>query len=179
MLGNLGIRREDPDYYAVSVMNYILGGGGFSSRLMQSIRDEKGLAYDVRSFFAAQKESGYYQISLQTKNESANTALDEIITQIKRITAEPVSDEELSEAKSFLTGSFLRRLDTNRKIADFFAAVEFFALGLDYRAKYPGYINAVTKEDVLRVARKYLSAEQYILVVVADQKKAGLHYPEK
>lgn len=179
MLGNLGIRREDPDYYAVSVMNYILGGGGFSSRLMQSIRDEKGLAYDVRSFFAARKESGYYQISLQTKNESANTAFDEIITQVKRITAEPVSDEELSEAKSFLTGSFMRRLDTNRKIADFFAAVEFYSLGLNYRTKYPDYINAVTKEDVLRVARKYLSAEQYILVVVADQKKAGLQYPEK
>ncbi|MDQ7787855.1 MAG: pitrilysin family protein [Thermodesulfovibrionales bacterium] len=179
MLGNLGIRREDPDYYAVSVMNYILGGGGFSSRLMRSIRDEKGLAYDVQSFFAAQKESGYYQISLQTKNESANTALAEIITQVKRITAEPVSDEELSEAKSFLTGNFLRRLDTNRKIADFFAAVEFYALGLDYRTNYPGYINAVTKEDILRVARKYLSAEQYVLAVVADQKKAGLQYPEK
>lgn len=176
VLGNVGIRREDPDYYAVSVMNYIFGGGGFSSRLMQSIRDEKGLAYDVRSIFSARKDSGYYQISLQTKNESAKVALEEVIAQIQRIMAEPVSDEELSEAKSFLTGSFMRRLDTNRKIADFFAAAEFYSLGLDFRKRYPDYINAVTKEDVLRVARKYLSADRYVLVVVGNQKKANLKY---
>jgi zinc protease len=174
IIGNLGIQRDNPDYYVVSVMNYILGGGGFSSRLMQSIRDEKGLAYDVHSLFTARKEKGYYQIGLQTKNESANTALDEVINQVKRITTEPVSDQELSEAKAYLTGSFRRRLDTNRKIADFFAMVEFYNLGLDYITKYPDYINAITKEDVLRVAQQYLSAERYVLVVVANLKKANL-----
>lgn len=76
--------------------------------------------------------------------------------------------------KPILTGSFPRRLDTNRKIADFLASVEFYDLGLDYAAKYPVYINAVTKDDVLRVARKYLTAENYALVVVADQKKTKL-----
>jgi zinc protease len=174
IIGNLGIQRDNPDYYAVSVMNYILGGGGFSSRLMQSIRDEKGLAYDVHSFFTAQKERGYYQIGLQTKNESANTALDEVMKQVKKITTEQVSDQELSDAKAYLTGSFRRRLDTNRKIADFSAMVEFYTLGLDYITKYPDYINAITKEDVLRVAQKYLSAEDYVLVVVANLKKTNL-----
>jgi zinc protease len=176
IIGNLGLQRDHPDYYAVSVMNYIFGGGGFSSRLMQAIRDEKGLAYDVHSFFAAQKEKGSYQIGLQTKNESANTALDEIIKQVKKITTELVLDQELSDAKSYLTGSFRRRLDTNRKIADFFAMVEFYNLGLNYITKYPDYINAVSKEDVLRVARKYLSAEEYVLVVVANLKKTNLQY---
>ena len=176
ILGNLGISRDNPDYYAVSVMNYILGGGGFSSRLMQSIRDEMGLAYDVHSFFTAYKEEGIFQIGVQTKNESANTAIDEILKQIERIRKEDVSDQELSDAKSYLTGSFPRKLDTNRKIADFFAAVEFYNLSLDYIKKYPYYINSVTKDDVLRVARKYLDPENYVLVVVANQKKAKLKY---
>lgn len=176
ILGNLGISRHDPDYYAVLVMNYILGGGGFSSRLMSSVRDKMGLAYDVHSFFSANNEEGAFQVGLQTKNESANTAISEVLQQIERIRREEVSDEELSEAKSYLTGSFPRRLDTSRKIADFLASVEFFHLGLDYATKYPEYINAVTKEDVRRVAKKYLTPEHYILVVVADQKKAELKY---
>ena len=176
MLGNLGISRDNPDYYAVSVMNYILGGGGFSSRLMQSIRDEMGLAYDVHSFFTAGKEEGIFQVGIQTKNESANTAIDEILKQIGRIRKESVSDQELSDAKSYLTGSFSRRLDTNRKIVDFLASVEFYNLGLDYVEKYPNYINSVTKDDVLRVAQKYLAPENYVLVVVANQKKAKLKF---
>ncbi len=174
ILGHIGISRENPDFYAVSVMNYILGGGGFSSRLMQSIRDTMGLAYDVHSFFAASKVSGTFQVGVQTKNESAHVAIDEIRRQIERMRRESVSDEELSEAKSYLTGSFPRRLDTNRKIADFLATVEFYHLGMDYATKYADYINAVTKEDVLRVAQKYLDPENDILVIVANQKKTSL-----
>ena len=79
IFGNIGISRDNPDYYAVSVMNYILGGGGFSSRMMQSIRDKMGLAYDVHSFFAAYRDTGFFQAGLQTKNETANTAVDEMI----------------------------------------------------------------------------------------------------
>jgi len=176
VLGNPGINRNNPDFYAVSVMNYILGGGGFSSRLMQSVREEKGLAYDVHSFFAAQKDAGHFEIGVQTKNESANVTIEDIIRQINRMRYEEVSDEELSEAKSYLTGSFPRKLDTSRKIADFLASVEFYDLGLDYVEKYPAYINAVTKNDVLRVAKKYLDADNFTLVVVADQEKAKLKY---
>jgi zinc protease len=176
ILGHIGISRNDPDYYAVSVMNYIFGGGGFSSRLMQSIRDEKGLAYDVGSFFSLNKEKGTFQIEVQTKNESAGLVISEIVKQMKRILKEEISDEELADAKSYLTGSFKRRLDTNRKIADFLALVEFYNLGFDYIEKYPIYINSITKEDILRVARKYLNSENYVLVVIANQKKAALKY---
>lgn len=176
ILGHLGISRDNPDYYAISVMNYILGGGGFSSRLMQTIRDEMGLAYDVNSFFTSNKERGLFQIEVQTKNESANSVISEILNQIKKMRKELVSDEELSDAKSYLTGSFPRRLDTNRKIADFLASVEFYNLGLDYAEKYPAYINSITKEDISRVAQKYLDPENFALVVVANQKKASLKY---
>ncbi len=176
LLGGPGISRDNPDYYALCVMNYILGGGGFSSRLMQSVRDKMGLAYDIHSLFVPYKEGGFFQVVLQTKNESANTAIGEILKQIGKIKTEKVSDEELSDAKSYLTGSFPRRLDTNRKIADFLAFVEFYDLGLDYALRYPDYINSVTADDVLRVARKYLTEENYVLAVVADQKKTMLKY---
>jgi zinc protease len=95
---------------------------------------------------------------------------------MKRIQKEEVSDDELADAKSYLTGSFMRRLDTNRKIADFLALVEFYNLGFDYIVQYPVYINSVTKKDILRVAKKYLNSENYVLVVVANQKKAALKY---
>ncbi len=176
IIGHLGVSRDNPDYYALSVMNYILGGGGLSSRLMQKIRDDMGLAYDVHSFFMPNKEKGAFQAGAQTKNESANTVIAELLKQIEMIREEAVSDQELADAKSYLTGSFPRRLETSRKIADFLANVEFYNLGLDYAEKYPLYINAATKEDVLRVAKKYLDPENFVLIVVADQEKAGIKH---
>jgi len=174
ILGHIGISRDNPDYYAVSVMNYILGGGGFASRLMQNLREEKGLVYDIHSFFSANKYGGSFQVGLQTKNESANTSIEEILKEIKRIREAPVTDAELSDAKAFLTGSFPMRIETSSRIANFLVAVEYYGLGIDYIDKYPVYINSVTKEDVLRVAKKYLDPENFVLVVVADQEKAGL-----
>ncbi|MBI5848543.1 MAG: insulinase family protein [Nitrospirae bacterium] len=176
IIGHLGISRDNPDYYAVSVMNYILGGGGFASRLMDNIRDNKGLAYDVHSFFSASRFSGSFQAGLQTKNESANAAIDEVLREMERIKAEPVSDRELQDAKSYLTGSFPLRIDSNSKIAGFALAVEFNSLGMDYVDKYPSLINAVTQEDILRVAKKYLDTKNYVLVVIGNLEKAKLKY---
>lgn len=176
ILGHLGISRDNPDYYAVSVMNYILGGGGFASRLVDNIRDNKGLAYDVHSYFSASKFSGSFQAGLQTKNESANAAIDELLREMERIRTEPVSDKELQDAKSYLTGSFPLRIDSNSKIAGFVLAVEFNNLGLDYVDKFPSLINAVSQEDILRVAKKYLDTKNYVLVVVANMEKTKLKY---
>ncbi|RJQ22391.1 MAG: insulinase family protein [Nitrospiraceae bacterium] len=174
ILGHAGVSRDNPDYYAVSVMNYILGGGGFESRLMQNVREEKGLAYDIHSFFDANRYGGLFEVGVQTKNESANTAIEEILREIKGIRNSFVSDAELSDAKSFLVGSFPLRFETGQRIANFLVAVEYYGLGPDYIDKYSSYINSVTKEDVLRVATKYLDPENFVLVVVADQKKAAL-----
>jgi len=176
ILGHLGLSRDNPDYYAVMVMNYILGGGGFASRLMDNIRDNKGLAYDVHSFFSASKFSGSFRAGLQTKNESANAAIDEVLREMERMRTEPVSDRELQDAKSYLTGSFPLRIDSNSKIAGFVLAVEFNSLGLDYVDKYPFFINAVTQEDILRVAKKYLDTKNYVLVVVGNMEKTTLRY---
>jgi zinc protease len=176
ILGHLGISRENPDYYAVSVMNYILGGGGFASRLMDNIRDNKGLSYDVRSFFSANKFGGFFEAELQTKNATANAAIAEILKEMERIRTEPVTDKELKDAQSYLTGSFPLRIDSDSRIASFLTAVEYYGLGSDYVDKYKEYINAVTKEDVLRVAKKYLDPKNYVLVVVGNLEKTSLKY---
>lgn len=176
ILGHLGISRDNPDYCALSVMNYILGGGGFASRLMQNIREEKGLAYDIHSSFSSQRETGSFYVSVQTKNESANIAIEEILKEINRIRDNPVSQEELSDAKAFLTGSFPLRIETSQKIANFLLHIEYYNLGLDYINKYSLCIKGVTKDDVLRVAKKYLDPDNFILVVVGNQKKALLKF---
>jgi zinc protease len=175
-MGHIGLSRENPDYYAVSVMNYILGSGGFSSRLMDNIRDNKGLAYDVRSSFAAQKEPGSFTVTIQTKNESANAVIAETLKEIKRIQTEPVTEKELNDAKAYLTGSFPLKMDTSAKIAGMLTSIEIYNLGLDYPNTYPRVINAVTREDIQRVAVKYLHPSAMAIVVVADQGKAKLKY---
>jgi len=176
ILGHSGITRNNPDYYAVQVMNYILGAGGFASRLMDNIRDNKGLSYDVHSFFSASKYAGTFEAVLQTKNSSANAAIDEIVKEMDRIMTEPVSDRELNDAKSYLTGSFPLRIDTNNKLAGFLIGVEFYDLGLNYVVNYKRFIESVTREDVLRVAKKYLNTKDYVLVIVGNLEKASLKY---
>jgi len=171
ILGHRGVGREHPDFYAIQVMNYILGGGGFSSRAMDSIRNEHGLAYSVYSYFDADKGRGTFQFVMQTKNETAQEAIRIAKEEIRRIRENPVSERELNDAKNYLTGSFPLRLDTNRKVASFLAQVEFFDLGLDYPDRYPNMIRKVTSADVLRVAREYLHPERLITVVVGNQKK--------
>src|SRR4030066_520093 len=174
VLGHTGISRDNPDYYAVTVMNYILGGGGFESRMVKEIRDKKGLAYSVYSRFDVNKYPGAFSVEVQTKNETAMEAIEGIKTELKKIREEQVQDEELRNAKAYLTGSFPLRLDTNAKSSKFLVLVEFYHLGLDYINEYVKKIDAVTKDDVLRVAGKYIDTENYITVIVGKQEKTGL-----
>jgi zinc protease len=174
MLGHSGISRTNPDFYAVTVMNHILGAGGFSSRLMESIRDKQGLVYGIMSHFDARLMPGSFWVNFQTRTEATNQAIQGVLAEIKNIREAPVTDQELLEAKSFLIGSFPLRLDSTAKLAQVLAQVEFYGLGFEYFSQYPKWIERVTKEDVLRVANKYLNPQRYALVVVGNTAKAKL-----
>ena len=174
VLGHVGIERRNPDFYAVAVMNYILGGGGFSSRLVHRIRDEQGLAYDVDSVFEANVMPGPFAVRVQTRNAAANQALASVLQELKRIRTEPVSDQELADAKAYLIGSFPLRMDTAAKLASLLNLVELHGLGLSYFDDYPKAIASVTKEDVLRVARTYLNPDLYALVIVGKLAEAKI-----
>jgi zinc protease len=171
ILGNLGLARSNPDFYAVQVMNYIFGGGGFSSRLMDHIREKRGLAYHVRSDFSPGLESGPFAVTLETKNPSAREAVQLVLAEMTRIRNEPVTAQELEAAKSYLIGSFPRKMDSLDKRAGLMAYVEFYGLGLDYPWRYPDLIQGLTAADIQRVAQKYLHPDKYLLVVVGKQSE--------
>ncbi|HWG96616.1 MAG TPA: pitrilysin family protein, partial [Nitrospira sp.] len=132
VIGHPGISRTNPDFYAVTVMNHVLGAGGFSSRLMDTIRDKQGLAYGITSHYDARLMPGSFWINLQTRTETTNQAINGVLTEMKTIREAPVSDQELADAKAFLMGSFPLRLDSTAKLAKVLAQVEFFGLGFDY-----------------------------------------------
>lgn len=176
VLGHGGLARAHPDFYSVTVMNYILGAGGFSSRLMDSIRDKQGLAYGIMSHFDARLMPGSFWVNLQTKTETTNQAITGVLAEIKSIRDTPVTDQELAEAKSFLIGSFPLRFDSTAKLAQVLAQVEFYGLGFEYFSEYPNWIARVTKEDVQRVAKQYLDPKRYALVVVGNIAKAKVKH---
>ncbi len=174
LMGHLGVRRGNPDYYRLQVMDYILGGGGFVSRILDRIRDDMGLAYSAYSYFYPRKYAGSFQAGLQTRNATAKVAIDETLKVIEQMKEAPVTDAELRDAKDYITGSFPMKMDTNAKMASLLTQVEFYNLGLDYFDMYEREITKVTKEDIQEAARKYLHPDNIYIVVVGNLKEAGM-----
>jgi len=167
--GHLGLKRKDPDYNAVRVMNYILGGGGFVSRILKSIRVRQGLAYSAYSYFApGPAYSGYFRAGLQTKIGSTSQALNSLLEEINRIRNEQVTDRELEDAKSFFEGSLPRRQETYGQIANLFVDQEINGLKSDYWVEDLKEIKSLTKEDIQRVARKHLDPDNFIIAVATN-----------
>ena len=176
MLGNRSLRRTHPDFYAARVMNYILGGGGFSSRIMDNLREEKGLVYSAYSYFAAGRFAGHWRLMLQTKNKTANEAIKEALAEVKRIKEKGVSDKELQDAKDFITGNFATRFGSSSRIANYILAVEILGFSPGYADEYLKKIRAVTKEQILAAARKHIRLDESTLAVVGNLGEANLAY---
>jgi zinc protease len=175
IIGCPSLERASADYYALNVMNQILGSGDLSSRLMVEIRIKNGLAYAVESILAARKYAGSFRLVIQTKDVSVKEAIELARKELVRLQREPVSDAELQGAKKFLIGNFpLKYSNTQQDFAKFLAQIQFYGLGSDYPDRYASLINAVTVDDILRVAGKYLQPEN-VLVIVADLKKAQIN----
>jgi zinc protease len=169
--GHLGLARNNPDFYALQVLNYILGGGGFVSRLLTNIREKRGLVYSAASSFDAGLEPGAFAIVLETKNPNAGEAVAQVLREVESIRTQPVSAEELEDAKSYLIGSFPAKMDSVANRAALLAYVEFYGLGLDYPWRYPSLIQDLTPADIQKTAEKYLHPERYLLVVVGNRSE--------
>ncbi len=172
LFGHAGIDRHDPDFFPAYVMNYILGGGGFSSRLMTEVREKRGLAYGVYSYLSTRDASNVYFGQVQTANERMAESIEVIRAEWTRMKEEGATAEELDKAKRYLTGSFPLRFDSNAKIARFLVAAQEQDLGADYIDRRIDYIEAVTLEDVNRVAAELLDPDALSIVVVGQP--AGL-----
>src|SRR5438093_5691871 len=168
-LGHLGVKRTNPDYYALQVLDTILGAGaGFTARIPQRLRDELGLAYTTFASITmtAGLDPGRFVAFIGTSPENMRLATEGLVNEIRRIREEPVTAQELQDAKDYLTGSFVFSFESSPQIARFLVHADVYGLGFDYVVKYPEYIRSVTIEDISRVAKMYLDSENYTLVVV-------------
>jgi len=166
VFGHAGVARDDPDFIPAYVMNYVLGGGGFASRLMTEVREKRGLAYGVYAYLSVRDEAALYLGSVQTANERMAESLEVIKAEWARMAAEGVTAGELDRAKRYLTGAFALRFDSNAKIANYLVFMQEADLGIDYLDRRNGLIEAVTLDDVKRVAARLLKPEALSIVVV-------------
>ena len=165
-VGLLGITRQDKQYVPFKVMNYIFGGGGFSSRLMQRIRAEKGYTYGVSSSFQAGHIAGPFIISTFTPTATTVQTIEEIVKVMEEFITKGAQDQELEEAKNFFRGSFPLKLETPGQMAGELLKLELYDIPFDYLASYPATIGKVTLDEINSLASSYLLPEDFILVVV-------------
>ncbi len=168
LFGQKGLTRDDPDYYAAYVTNHILGGGGFSSRLTKEIREARGLAYSVYSYLYPTEQAPIWMGGLGTSNATVSEALGLVQSEIRRMAEGDVSEQELADAKTYLTGSFPLRLTSNDRIAALLVSMQVHNLGTDYLENRNGFIEAVTLEDLRRVAARLYDPDGLLTVVVGD-----------
>lgn len=171
LMGAPGLKRNDPDYFPLFVGNYILGGGGFASRLVEEVRQKRGLAYSSYSFFAPYAELGPFQIGLQTRKEQAQEALGVVRDTLKRYVDDGPTEQELEAAKQNLVGGFPLRIDSNKKIHDYLAIIGFYNLPLDYLDRFVANIEAVTVEQVRDAFRRRVHPDLMVTVVVGGPTK--------
>jgi zinc protease len=166
LFGHAGIKRNDPDWYAAYVMMRILGGGGFSSRLTEEVREKRGLAYSVYAYPNPFDHAALIVGGVATANSRVAQSLGVIRAEWRRMAEQGVTPEELANAKTFINGSFPLRLDSTRRIAGMLLAVQINGLGIDYLGRRHELINRVTVEDIGRVARRLLRPDDLTVVVV-------------
>lgn len=164
--GHSGIKRNDPDFVPAYVLNFILGGGGFGSRLTEEIREKRGLTYSVYSYLSPYDHGALFVGGASTQNARAGETVKLIRQELARMAEQGPTAKELADAKTYMTGSYALRFDTSRKIAGQLLAIQIDDLGIDYVEKRNELINAVTLEDLKRLAKRLLKPGELIMTIV-------------
>jgi len=165
-----GLSRQDPDYYIAYVMNQAFGGGGLGSRLMEEVRDKRGLAYGVYTSLAPYDFSALYSGSVATQNDRVGESIDIIRAEWARLRDQGLTEKELADTKTYLTGSFLTNIDSTGRMASLLVGIQLEKLGIDYLDKRNSLIEAVTLADVSRVAQRLLEPAKLAFVVVGQPR---------
>lgn len=164
--GHRGIARKDGDFIPAYVLNYIIGGGGFASRLMEEVREKRGLAYSVYSNLFPYQHGAVFVGNVATKNEAVGRSLDVIESELKRVAEQGPTAEELAAAKSYLTGAYALRFESSSSIANQLLWIQIEDLGIDYVDRRNELIEAVTLDDIRRVAKRLIEADRLITTIV-------------
>ena len=170
-----GVARTAPDYDSVMMMNYVLGGGSLSSRLMENLRDAQGLVYGVYSLLNPGIGAGPLQIRAGTNPANAEKCVQSILAELRRLHDAGPTDEEMAAAKGYLTGVFPVRLEANAGVAAQILAIELYGLGADYLERYESTIEGITKEATADAAKRYLTPDRYVLAIAGDLPDEEAH----
>ncbi|MBU3627797.1 pitrilysin family protein [Polynucleobacter sp. AP-Reno-20A-A9] len=170
-MGMTAVARNNPDYFPLLVGNYVLGGGGFVSRLMAEVREKRGLAYSVFSYFIPGKENGIFQAGLQTKSDQAALALEVMSSTTAQFIADGPTPSELLAAKANLVNGYPLRIDNNRKLLDNLSSIAWNGLPLDTMDVWTKQVEAVTLEQVKTAFQKYLAMDRMKIIVLGAKNK--------
>lgn len=173
LLGYPGVKRGDADYFPLYVGNYILGGGGFVSRLTEEVREKRGLVYSVYSYFMPMAELGPFQIGLQTKTEQAGEALKLVQETLDKFISGGVTEAELKAAKQNIIGGFPLRLDSNAEILEYLAVIGFYHLPLTYLEDFNKEITRVTAAQIKDAFKRRVDPDKLVTVIVGGDSGSG------
>ncbi|MFW2371561.1 MAG: M16 family metallopeptidase [Gammaproteobacteria bacterium] len=166
LVGQPGIQRGDADYFTLYVANHPFGGSGFASRLMDEVREKRGLAYSVYSYFMPMRRAGPFQIGLQTKNAQAMQALDIVQREFERYVAQGPTAEELDDSQKNITGGFPLRIDSNSKLVEYLSMIGFYDLPLDYLDTFIGNIKQVDQAAIQNALKRRIHPDRMVTVIV-------------
>ena len=168
VFGQRGLPRKSEDFFAARICNYVMGGGGFQSRLYKNIRERRGLTYSIYSYFISHRNNDILLGGFQTKNESVNETIKLVKSEWKKMSINGISQEELNEAKTYYKGSFTRNYASTSTISSLLNAVQLYGLSIDYFEKRNKIIDNLTLEKVNRVAREIFQSENLFFLVVGN-----------
>ena len=177
LIGAPGIRRDDPEYFALFVGNHILGGGGFVSRINEEVRQKRGMAYSAYSYFAPQRARGPFIIGMQTRRDQAEEALAVVRKTLRDFIDGGPTEEELLAAKKNIVGGFPMRIDSNRKIHEYLAAIGFYNLPVNYLETFVANIERVSVADIRAAFASRVDPERMVTVVVGADSDSTVTAP--
>lgn len=172
LMGQTGVQRGDKDYFSLYVANHPFGGSGFSSRLVEEIREKRGLAYSVYSYFSPSRELGPFMMGMQTKNEQADQAMGLLKSELHKYWLDGPTDDELEASVRNITGGFPLRIDSNKKIVEYLSMIGFYHLPLDYLHNFNRRIETVTLDDIKSALKRRLNPEKMVVVTVGAKGNA-------
>ena len=174
LVGQPGVMRGDPDYFALYVGNHVLGGGGMVSRLFSEVREKRGLSYSAYSYFSPMKQLGPFTAGLQTKTDQTLQALTVLNEQIEEYIKNGPTEEELEASKKNITGGYPLRIDSNSKIIGYLAVIGFYGLPLDYLDTFNKNVESVTIEQIKDAFKRRLTPDKFVTVMVGPGEKDGI-----
>ncbi len=171
-IGQLGIERGNPDYFTLYLGNHVLGGGGFTSRLVEEVRSKRGLSYSVYSYFSPYQNAGPFVLGLQTRSDQADEAIEVCMNVLDEYIENGPTEEELKLSKQNIINGFPLRIDSNRDILGYLSLIGYYGLPITYLNDFTRNIESISLEDVKKAFRNHLNPESFVTVVVGSEQKS-------